>query len=128
MEEKGNIKIEQLPFQPLHDMREIKGTLEQLTREDVVNAGDKEDYMHITLTDEEEIYDVLGKVRAVYPNVMLLDFDNQRTRTTGAEMITEEVIKKRGTLDLFREFFQKQAGTVMDEIQEKIVQHILEEE
>ncbi len=128
MEEKGNIKIEQLPFQPLHDMREIKGTLEQLTREDVVNAGDREDYMHITLTDEEEIYDVLGKVRAVYPNVMLLDFDNQRTRATGAEMITEEVIKKRGTLDLFREFFQKQAGTVMDEIQEKIVQHILEEE
>ena len=127
MEEKGNIKIEKLHFRPLHDMREIKGTLEQLTREDVVNAGDREDYMHITLTDEEEIYDVLGKVRAVYPNLMLLDFDNQRTRATGAEMITEEAIKKQGTLDLFREFFQKQAGTVMDETQEKIVQDILEE-
>ena len=125
--EKGNIKIEKLPFQPLHDMREIKGTLEQLTREDVVNAGDRKDYMHITLTDEEEIYDVLGKVRAVYPNLMLLDFDNQRTRATGAEMITEEVIKKQGTLELFREFFEKQAGTVMSETQEKIVQDILEE-
>ncbi len=128
MEEKGDIKIEKLYFRPLHDMREIKGTLEQLTREDVVNAGDREDYMHITLTDEEEIYDVLGKVRAVYPNLMLLDFDNQRTRATGAEMITEEVIKKQGTFELFREFFEKQAGTVMNETQEKIVQHILEEE
>lgn len=128
MGKKGDIKIEKLPFHPLHDMREIKGTLEQLTREDVVNAGNREDYMHVTLTDEEEIYDVLGKVRAVYPNLMLLDFDNQRTRAIGAEMITEEAIKKRGTLELFREFFQKQAGTVMDEIQEKIVQHILEEE
>ncbi len=127
MEEKGNIKIEKLPFQPLHDMREIKGTLEQLTREDVVKAGNREDYMHITLTDEEEIYDVLGKVRAVYPNLMLLDFDNKRTRATGAQMITEEIIKKQGTLELFREFFQKQAGTVMNETQEKIVQDILEE-
>lgn len=127
IKEKGNIKIEQIPFHPLHDMREIKGTLEQLTREEVLNAADREDYMHITLTDEEEIYDVLGKLRAAYPNVMLLDFDNTRTRAEGAKMITEEAIKKHGTLELFRDFFLKQTGSAMGETQEKIVRDILEE-
>lgn len=127
IKEKGNIKIEKLPFYPLHDMREMKGTLEQLTKEEVLNAGDREDYVHITLTDEEEIYDVLGKLRAIYPNLLLLDFDNKRTRATGASPITEEVIKKQGTLELFREFFLKQTGNVMGEIQEKMVRDILEE-
>ena len=127
IKEKGNIKIEKLPFSPLHDMREIKGTFEQLTKEDVLNAGDREDYIHITLTDEEEIYDVLGKLRAIYPNVLLLDFDNKRIRATGVRPITEEVIRKQGTLELFREFFLKQTGMSMEEIQEKMIRDILEE-
>lgn len=127
IKEKGTVKIEKLPFTPLHDMREIKGTLEQLTRDEVVKATDREDYMHITLTDEEEIYDVFGKIRAVYPNVMLLDFDNTRTRASGAEAITEKAIQTCGTLELFREFFLKQTGSAMEETQEKMVQDILEE-
>ena len=57
----------------------------------------------------------------------LLDFDNKRTRATRARPITEEVIKKQGTLELFREFFLKQTGTSMEEIQEKMIRDILEE-
>ena len=127
VEEKGTIKIEKVPFHPLHDMREIKGTLEQLTREDIVKEADREDYMHITLTDEEEIYDVIGKLRAVYPNLMSLDFDNTRTRAEGAVMITEEAMKQQGTLELFQEFFLKQTGSAMGGTQEKILKEILEE-
>ena len=127
IKEKGSIKIEKLPFSSLHDMRELKGTLEQLTKEEVLNAGDRQDYIHITLTDEEEIYDVLGKLREFYPNLMLLDFDNKRTRATGILQITEEVKKQQGTLELFREFFLKQTGSTMEEIQETIVRDMLEE-
>ena len=127
MQEKGTITIEKLRFHPLHDMREMKGTLEQLTKEEVLKEVDKEDYVHITLTDEEEIYDVLGKLRAVYPNLMLLDFDNKRTRATGVLQITEEVKKQQGTLELFQEFFLKQTGSMMEEIQEKMVRDMLED-
>ncbi len=127
VEEKGTIKIEKVPFYPLHDMREIKGTLEQLTREDVLKEADREDYMHITLTDEEEIYDVIGKLRAVYPNLMCLDFDNTRTRAEGAVMITEEAMKQQGILELFQEFFLKQTGSAIGGTQEKILKEILEE-
>ena len=31
------------------------------------------DYIHAIITDEEEIYDALGQLRQVYPNLMALD-------------------------------------------------------
>jgi len=121
------ITIQKLPFTPLHDMREIKGTLEQLTSADVLAESDCNDYMHITLTDEEEIYDVFGKLRAVYPNLMALDFDNSRTRAEGAIALTGEVMRERTTMELFRDFFEQQTGTVMSPMQEQILKDIIEE-
>lgn len=121
-----DITIEKLAFTPLHDMREIKGTLEQLTNPEILAEGDCNDYMHITLTDEDEIYDVFGKLRAVYPNLMTLDFDNARTRAEGAVALAGEVMKEKTTMELFRDFFEKQAGTTLSPMQEEILKDIIE--
>jgi len=121
-----DIAIEKLPFTPVHDMREIKGTLQQLTNPDVLSESDCNDYMHITLTDEEEIYDVFGKLRAVYPNLMSLDFDNARTRAEGAAVLTGEVMKEKSTMELFRDFFEKQTGSMLSPMQEQILTDIIE--
>ena len=121
-----DITIEKLPFIPIHDMREIKGTLEQLTSPEILSESDCNDYMHITLTDEEEIYDVFGKLRAVYPNVMLLDFDNKRTRAAGVEALAGAVMKEKSTMELFREFFEKQTGSGLSELQEQIMTDVIE--
>lgn len=123
-----DITIEKLPFTPVHDMREIKGTLEQLTSPEILAESDCNDYMHITLTDEEEIYDVFGKLRAVYPNLMALDFDNSRTRAEGAVMLTGEAMKEKTTMELFREFYEKQTGTELTPMQEQIMTDIIEEQ
>lgn len=120
------ITIQKLPFTPVHDMREIKGTLEQLTSPEILAESDCNDYLHITLTDEEEIYDVFGKLRAVYPNVMSLDFDNKRTRAVGAEALAGAVMKEKSTMELFREFFEKQTGSVLSPMQEQIMLDIIE--
>lgn len=120
------INIQKLPFTPVHDMREIKGTLEQLTSPEILAESDCNDYLHITLTDEEEIYDVFGKLRAVYPNVMALDFDNKRTRAAGAEALAGAVMKEKSTMELFREFFEKQTGSVLSPMQEQIMSDIIE--
>ena len=122
----ADITIEKLTFTPLHDMREIKGTLKQLTSPEVLAECDCNDYMHITLTDEEEIYDVFGKLRAVYPNLMSLDFDNARTRAEGAVALTGEAMKEKATMELFREFFEKQAGCELSPMQEQIMTDIIE--
>lgn len=121
-----DITIEKLPFMPVHDMREIKGTLEQLTSPEVLAESDTQDYMHITLTDEEEIYDVFGKLRAVYPNLMALDFDNSRTRAEGAVALAGEAMREKTTMELFREFFEKQAGAELNPMQEQILTDIIE--
>lgn len=124
--ETTDITIEKLPFVPVHDMREIKGTLQQLTSPEVLAESNPQDYMHITLTDEEEIYDVFGKVRAVYPNLMVLDFDNSRTRAEGAVALAGEVMKEKTTMELFRDFFEKQAGAELSPMQEQIMTDIIE--
>ncbi|MGN0506362.1 MAG: exonuclease SbcCD subunit D [Lachnospiraceae bacterium] len=124
--EKGNIQIEKLAFTPIHDMREIKGTLAQLTNPEIFTQADTEDYIHVTLTDEEEIYDVLGKLRAVYPNLMQLDFDNRRTRAAGAGAVMSETVREKGTYELFREFFEQQTGSPMTPMQEFTMRDILE--
>ncbi|MBR6642675.1 MAG: exonuclease SbcCD subunit D [Lachnospiraceae bacterium] len=121
-----DITIQKLTFTPVHDMREIKGTLAQLTSLEILVESDCNDYLHITLTDEEEIYDVFGKLRAVYPNVMALDFDNKRTRAAGAEALTGAVMKEKSTMELFREFFEKQTGNSLSPMQEQIMTDIIE--
>lgn len=122
----SGITIEKLPFIPVHDMREIKGTLRQLTSAEVLEACDPDDYVHITLTDEEEIYDVFGRLRAAYPNLMSLDFDNARTRAEGAVAPAGEAIREKTTMELFRDFFELQAGAELSPMQEQIMADIIE--
>lgn len=122
----AEIAIEKLPLVPFHDMREIRGTLEQLTSPELLAETDALDYLHITLTDEEEIYDVFGRLRAVYPNLMALDFDNSRTRAEGAAAVSGVAIRERTTMELFRGFFEQQTGMALDEVQEQIVADIIE--
>jgi len=107
-------------------MREIKGTLKQLTSQEVLAERDFDDYVHVTLTDEEDIYDVFGKLRAVYKNLMALDFDNSRTRAQGAAALAGAVIKEKTTMELFRDFFKQQAGCELSPMQEQILTDIIE--
>ncbi|MDR0378678.1 MAG: exonuclease SbcCD subunit D, partial [Candidatus Accumulibacter sp.] len=80
LRQKGELAVTRLPLSPRHDLREIKGRLDVLLSEEIVAQADREDYLHVVLTDEEEIVDPMGKLRGVYPNVMALDFENSRTR------------------------------------------------
>lgn len=75
--EKGAVEVETVTLPPKHDMRCLKGPFDQLT--DPANVVDPEDYIYITLTDEELILDAILKIRKVYPNVMKLDYDNRHT-------------------------------------------------
>lgn len=129
IKEKGNITTTTLPLIPLHDMREIKGPLEQLLSHEVSSQGNREDYLRVILTDEEEIIDPMGKIRSIYPNVMALDFENSRTNidALGALKDTEQ-LEKLSPYDLFSEFFLGITGAVMSEEQTQIVRELLETE
>lgn len=129
IKEKGNMAASQLPLLPLHDMRQIRGSLECLIGDDISAFGNKEDYLRVILTDEDEIIDPMGKIRSVYPNVMALDFEKSHTSISVAANSDEEnIIEKMSAYDLFSEFFLEMSGGVMSEEQAQIVRELLEKE
>ena len=120
IEGKGNVTTTQLPITPLHDMRKLKGNISQL----IEPQGNPEDYLHITLTDNQEIIDPMGKLRSVYPNIMELDFDNYRTTSQIETTPNKEAIKN--PYELFQQFFLETQGSTMTEEQGKFICQLLE--
>ena len=122
---KGQVDIETRDLHPLHDLREVRGTFAEIAAQRpgiqagspgmaAAGNGSREDYLHITLTDEEDVVDALAQLRLVYPNILRLDYDNRRTRAL-AEPIA--AIERRQPLDLFEELYKHQNGQPMSDEQ-----------
>lgn len=126
LKEKGTLEIHTVPLIPRRDMVELKGSYRQLTlRESYENTTYQEDYTHITLTDEEDIPDAVAKLRAVYHNLMKLDYDNTRTRHSAAISGAENV-ETRSPIALFAEFYELQNGLPMSAEQTELVASLIE--
>ena len=102
-----------------------EGTYEELTYRPNYEGTKTDDYIHITLTDEEDIPDAIGKLRLIYPNLMSLDYNNSRTRSAGMLSDLEE-LQNKSPLVLFEEFYEQQNGRPMSEQQENFVRKIME--
>lgn len=126
VEEKGKINIQQIPLVPKHDMREIRGTYMEVTALDFYKDMKTDDYLHITLTDEEDIPDAIGKLRTIYPNIMKLSYDNLRTRAAGTVRGTAEV-EEKSPMELLKEFYEMQNNQPMTDEQEEIARGMMEE-
>lgn len=126
MKEKGNVKVSTVELTPKLDMREIKGTYEELTFKKNYENTNTEDYLHIILTDEEDVADAVAKLRCVYPNLMKLDYDNTRTRNSFALTQAEETEKKTDT-ELLSEFFEKQNGKSLSDEQLEYAANLFEQ-
>ena len=115
--EKGTTAVRTVPLVPLRDLVELRGTYEEVTfRGFYEGTGWQRDYVHITLTDEEDVPNAVGKLRVIYPNLMKLDYDNRRTRA-GISLEGAEEVARRSPLELLEEFYEKQNGQPMGEEQ-----------
>ena len=123
---KGELRLRTLPLTPLRDMRELRGSYMELTALSSYQGTNREDYLHITLTDEEDIPDAIGKLRVIYPNLMKLDYDNTRTRRSQTIRGAEEQARKT-PLELFDELYEKQNNQPMSEEQRRFTQGLIEE-
>lgn len=124
---KGDVKYDKIPLSPLRDMRLIKGPIAALTDPKVYTMANTQDYIHATLTDEEEIYDAIGKLRSVYPNIMRLEFDNKKTLLNPDSRTGAVDIKSKSSLELFEEFFENQNNVRMTDKQKDIITRLFEE-
>jgi len=123
---KGEIKITELPLAPLRDMREIRGTYNEIMNRNSYRGTNTDDYIHIVLTDEQDEPDAIAKLRNVYPNLMRLDYDNRRTQAASS-LETVASTEKKTPSQLFGELFEIQNGQLMSEEQSKYLTNLFNE-
>lgn len=127
LKEKGNLSVDTIPLKPLRDMIEIKGKYNEIMLRDFYkNTSYHEDYVHITLTDEDDIPDAIGKLRTVYRNLMKLDYDNLRTRNMNSVAGAANV-EKKSPYEHFSEFYEKQNNQPMNDNQSDFMKKLIEE-
>lgn len=123
--EKGAVSVRTVPLTPMRDLAELRGTYEELTFRGFYDGTSySRDYVHITLTDEEDIPDAVSKLRIIYPNLMKLDYDNKRTRAGIVLEGAED--QQRSPLELLEEFYEKQNGQPMGEEQRAFAKSLME--
>ncbi len=116
---KGQLNISEIPLRPLRDVRQLKGKYAELTHQ---NHSD--DFVHITLTDESDIFAALDKLRTIYPHTLKLEYDNQRTRRR--QQITAPLPRFQ-PLELFSQLFQLQNNQALSPEQENYLKQLIQE-
>ena len=159
--------FELIPLVPLHDVREVRGTLadvltmgaaasglladagasadgaddeagalggegEGAAADGVCGAAAKageanspaaavrdasQDYLHITLSDEHPQLDAMAKIHEVFPNAMMLDYDNVTVLIDRPQTQLTADPDSMDTLDLFGAFYESQVGNPLDDEQ-----------
>ena len=124
--DKGNLSLRVVPLVPMRDMVELRGRYQELMQKSFYeNTSYREDYTHITLTDEEDIMDAIGRLRTVYHNLMKLDYDNERTRFSGVISRIDEV-ERKSPIELFSDFYELQNNKPMSEEQSCFMKNLIE--
>ena len=126
--EKENLKINLMPLKPLRDMRVIKGPIEELTKEENYSKTNREDYIRAIITNEEQVYDAIGQLRKIYPNVLRLDIENSKAKIDSEAKLSDlDNIKKKDEVELFNEFYKYQNNQDLNEVQLEIIKNVIKE-
>lgn len=107
LEEKGALKVELIPLQPRRDMRHLTGKMEQLIKPE--NIVDKDDYIYVTLTDEDIITDAMLTLQQYYPNTMKIDYKNSYTKEM-EEITFTDITKEKSFSELISDFYEMMYG------------------
>ena len=127
LEEKGKLSVKTVSLVPMRDMVEIKGKYNEIMLKSFYeNTSYQEDYIHITLTDEEDIVDAIGKLRTVYHNLMKLDYDNKRTRSV-SQVDGAVDVETKTPIELFSDFYELQNNQPMSDEQKAFVEDLIEQ-
>lgn len=114
-------EIRTVELKSIRDMKKIRGTFNDL----MSASGRTEDYVQITLTDEDDIPNAMSRLQAIYKNALELKYDNTRTRANSTVFGAEDMEKKT-PFELFSDFFKERNNKEMDEIQQTYIKNLIE--
>ena len=126
----AGIEVREVPLTPKHDVREIKGTFAELVspefqREQLAEGLKLDDFVYVKLTDENDVPDAVLKLRGIYPNLMMLDYDNERTRNQHVT-VGDGKVEQKTPMELFGEFFSDMTKRELNEEESEFVQDIID--
>ncbi len=125
--EKGDVQVRTAALTPLRELREIRGSYDELTaRSFYEHTTYRSDYLHLILTDEQDVFDAMSRLRTIYPYLMTLDYDNARTRAAGGMSVPAET-ERRTPLELFETLYQRQNHQPMSEVQREYIAQLMEQ-
>lgn len=124
---KGDVQVRTAALTPLRELREIRGSYDELTaRSFYEHTTYRSDYLHLILTDEQDVFDAMSRLRTIYPYLMTLDYDNARTRAAGGMSVPAET-ERRTPLELFEALYQRQNHRPMSEVQREYIAQLMEQ-
>lgn len=125
--EKGNVQVHTAALTPLRELREIRGSYDELTaRSFYEHTTYRSDYLHLILTDEQDVFDAMSRLRTIYPYLMTLDYDNARTRAAGGMSVPAET-ERRTPPELFEALYTRQNHRPMSEVQRAYITQLMEQ-
>ena len=125
--EKGDVQVRTVALTPLQELREIRGSYDELTaRSFYEHTTYRSDYLHLILTDEQDVFDAMSRLRTIYPYLMTLDYDNARTRAAGGMSVPAET-ERRTPLELFEALYTRQNHQPMSEVQRAYIAQLMEQ-
>lgn len=122
--EKGAVSIELVELTPYRELRHIKGKLEKLLSSD--NVLPENDFIYVTLTDEDPINDVMGIFQSRYRNTVKIDYDNSRTREV-EQVDTADIADGRTFVEMISDFYKQMYGLDITEEELKLMREIARE-
>lgn len=125
--EKGDVQVRTVALTPLRELREIRGSYDELTaRSFYEHTTYRSDYLHLILTDEQDVFDAMSRLRTIYPYLMTLDYDNARTRAAGGMSVPAEA-ERRTPPELFEALYLRQNHRPMSEVQREYIAQLMEQ-
>ena len=121
---KLNLEFFDIKF--LHEMKQYRGYIKEFLSSEFIEKIDVNDYIHFILEDEF-VLDAKKKLSLIYPNIMLLEFDNSFTKNLN---LIENIgnVKDKTIYEHFCDFYQKQLNLSLDKSKNDIVVEIINKE
>ena len=122
--EKGNVDIKLIPFSPMRNLRHIKGSIKNLL--DKENITDSQDFIYVTLTDEDVVNDAMGIFQQYYPNTVKIDYENSHTKEI--EQVDLSKIGENKSFDeLISDFYLQIYGTEISDEEIAVMKEVAKE-
>lgn len=80
IKQKGDIQIQEILLNPMCDLVELRGSLNELVSNSIESSVDKKSFVKITLTDEVLKNNALDILKNFYPCIVSIGYDNSMTK------------------------------------------------